>query len=390
MNKKTTTIIAIIIIVLLLILTLLFFILRPDKTYTIEFNTDGGSEITTIEVKQGETFKLPDAPTKEGYIFAGWANEKGEIIASDITLDKSITLKSLWIEEDKETNTISFYTDNESSYNDIIIEKGKYIILPIAPEKEGFIFVGWINDEGNIITNTYIVNGNIKLYAKWISKEADIITINFNADDGNKIDKIIVEKGKIVSFPISPIKEGYVFDGWVNDKGEEVDVNTTFSDNITLKATWKELYTCPSDCKVSDDFKTCVKTETTNITTTSNCPNGTETVEYFCNYRATGDGWSSPAINCSESGQRTGFCVQYSSISYRTFDWNTMTCPSGYFRFSYADHGGAEIGCIKKFNKEEVGGCPNGYTKNGDGCTKTTIINCTLNVAKEYKHSNNS
>lgn len=390
MKKKTTTIIAIIIIVLLLILALLFFILRRDKTYTIEFNTDGGSEIATIEVKQGETFKLPDDPTKEGYIFAGWANENGEIIASDITLDESITLKSLWIEEGKETNIVSFDTDNEDSYNDIILENGTYIILPIPPEKEGYIFAGWINDEGNIITNTYIVNGNIKLYAKWISKDADIITINFNTDGGNEIGKIIVESGKIVSFPISPIKEGYVFDGWINEKGEEVNLDTTFSDNITLKAVWKEFYTCPNDCTVSEDGKTCVKTETTNITSTSNCPNGTETVEYFCNYRATGDGWSSPAINCSESGEKTGFCVQYNSISYSAFDWNTMTCPNGYFRFSYSNNGGAEIGCIKKFNKEEANGCPSGYVKNGDSCTKTTTVDCTLNIAKEYKYSNNS
>ena len=40
--------------------------------YTITFNTMGGSTISPIKVKEGETIPIPKEPTKEGYKFAGW------------------------------------------------------------------------------------------------------------------------------------------------------------------------------------------------------------------------------------------------------------------------------------------------------------------------------
>lgn len=366
MKKKTKITIAIIIIVLLLlILALLYFLFGIDRTYTIKFNTDGGTTITDVEIKPSDTFKLPKAPTKEGYKFAGWTNEKGEMVNSDIKLDDDVTLESLWIEESKETNTISFETDNDSTYSDIIIEKGKYLILPVAPEKDGYIFVGWVNEDGNIITKKYVINDNIKLYAKWISKDAKTITINFNTDGGNEIDKIIVENGKIVYFPTTPVKDGYVFAGWVNENGEEVNADTTFSGNITLKATWKELYTCPSDCEVSSDGKTCSKTETTNMTTTSSCPSGTKLIKGYC-------------LDVKN---------QYHAESIDVSPWWKCNSSSEVM-YSQTEHGGAFMWCAKKVNKVTSTGCPSGYTKSGDKCTKKTTTNCTLNIAKEYKISN--
>lgn len=63
----------------------------------------------------------------------------------------------------------------------------------------------------------------------------------------------------------------------------------------------------------------------------------------------------------------------------------SMSCPSGYLAYSYSEHGGAMLGCLKKYNKESSNSCPSGYTQNGNSCTKTETISCTINVAKEYK-----
>lgn len=40
--------------------------------YTIHFNTAGGSEVTEITQDYGSHITAPEAPTKEGYVFAGW------------------------------------------------------------------------------------------------------------------------------------------------------------------------------------------------------------------------------------------------------------------------------------------------------------------------------
>jgi uncharacterized repeat protein (TIGR02543 family) len=49
-------------------------ILRPVFTplFTVVFNTDGGSYVTSQQVRQGELVVRPENPTREGYAFVGW------------------------------------------------------------------------------------------------------------------------------------------------------------------------------------------------------------------------------------------------------------------------------------------------------------------------------
>ena len=46
-----------------------------NKTYTVTFNTDGGSHIEDIHLSKGETLENIDLPTKEGYLFVSWLKE---------------------------------------------------------------------------------------------------------------------------------------------------------------------------------------------------------------------------------------------------------------------------------------------------------------------------
>ncbi len=43
-----------------------------EYNYEIHFNTNGGSEISTIKIKTINDFVLPNHPTKNGYEFSGW------------------------------------------------------------------------------------------------------------------------------------------------------------------------------------------------------------------------------------------------------------------------------------------------------------------------------
>lgn len=48
-----------------------------SPVFTVSFNTNGGTSIKPIsEVLNNDTISLPDAPTKQGYAFAGWYLEK--------------------------------------------------------------------------------------------------------------------------------------------------------------------------------------------------------------------------------------------------------------------------------------------------------------------------
>ena len=46
--------------------------LKVETTYTITFDSRGGSEVKSITAEAGAKIEAPAAPTKEGYIFGGW------------------------------------------------------------------------------------------------------------------------------------------------------------------------------------------------------------------------------------------------------------------------------------------------------------------------------
>ncbi|MDY4053140.1 MAG: InlB B-repeat-containing protein [Bacilli bacterium] len=47
-----------------------------NVTYKVTFETNGGSKIEDVIVEQGKTISAPETPTKEGYKFIGWFNDK--------------------------------------------------------------------------------------------------------------------------------------------------------------------------------------------------------------------------------------------------------------------------------------------------------------------------
>lgn len=48
----------------------------PVVKYTVTFNSNGGSTITSIEVEQNNKVSAPTNPTKEGYTFIGWFSDE--------------------------------------------------------------------------------------------------------------------------------------------------------------------------------------------------------------------------------------------------------------------------------------------------------------------------
>lgn len=53
---------------ILVVFTLLFSLAACSDKITVQFDTDGGSVVSDIEVKVGEKLVLPKDPVKEGYV----------------------------------------------------------------------------------------------------------------------------------------------------------------------------------------------------------------------------------------------------------------------------------------------------------------------------------
>ncbi len=69
------------------------------KTYTVSFETDGGTTLSAITVEEGKTITEPSAPTKTGFTFEGWYKEAGftnKWNFSTVKVTSNATLYAKW------------------------------------------------------------------------------------------------------------------------------------------------------------------------------------------------------------------------------------------------------------------------------------------------------
>lgn len=140
------------------------------NTYTITFDTAGGSEIAPITQEYGTVITAPKAPTREGYTFIGWDKEIPTTMPAE-----NMTVTAQW-----EINqyTITFDTNGGSEIAPITQDYGTAITAPAAPTRDGYTFMGW-----DMEIPTTMPAENITLKAKWkdIEKPTGEIKISENS-----------------------------------------------------------------------------------------------------------------------------------------------------------------------------------------------------------------
>ncbi len=139
------------------------------NTYTITFDTAGGSEIAPITQDYGTVITAPEAPTREGYTFIGWDKEIPTTMPAE-----NMTVTAQW---KINRYTITFDTNGGSEIAPITQDYGTAITAPANPTREGYTFIGW----DKAIPATMPAE-NITLKAKWkdIEKPTGEIIIGTN------------------------------------------------------------------------------------------------------------------------------------------------------------------------------------------------------------------
>ncbi|MCB5286167.1 MAG: InlB B-repeat-containing protein, partial [Candidatus Cloacimonetes bacterium] len=139
---------------------------------TISFDSDGGSDVLSITADYDSTVNAPAAPTKDGYIFAGW----DPALPSTMPLNGA-SLTARWTPVEY---IISFDSDGGSDVLSITADYGSAVNAPAAPTKDGYIFAGW----DPALPSTMPLNG-ASLTAKWIEVSEEV---SVEADD----DKVMI------------------------------------------------------------------------------------------------------------------------------------------------------------------------------------------------------
>ena len=128
---------------------------------------------------QGTTITLPGAPSRAGYVFAGWfaAPSGGSALTSPYTLAGSVTLYAQWTAN--ATDTVTFNSEGGSTVGSQSGLQGTTITLPGAPSRAGYVFAGWFAapSGGSALTSPYTLAGSVTLYAQWAVAPTTAVTV---------------------------------------------------------------------------------------------------------------------------------------------------------------------------------------------------------------------
>ncbi|MDD6995766.1 MAG: InlB B-repeat-containing protein [Candidatus Borkfalkiaceae bacterium] len=130
---------------------------------------------------------------------------------------------------EKVTWTVTFDGGNAVEVED----GGTVAQLPVV-EKAGYKFLGWKLNGADFTTST-VITADANVQGKW----AKVYTVTFDTQGGSSVDSQVVEEESYITKPEDPVKEGYVFLGWVDADGNEFDFNAAITSDVTVVANWK-------------------------------------------------------------------------------------------------------------------------------------------------------
>ena len=135
-------------------------VLDPSTTYTVTFETNGGSAVSPSTVKVGETIAQPTEPTKADYAFSGWYLDElfTQPVSFPYTVNSNVTLYAKWVS----AGSLVKVTGVNLKETNVSLElgKAKQIIHYITPANATNTNVSWMSDNASVVSvNNGLVTG---------------------------------------------------------------------------------------------------------------------------------------------------------------------------------------------------------------------------------------
>ncbi len=195
---------------------------NEKTTYTVTFETVGGTAISPSTVQAGKTVSRPSNPTKTGAEFVDWYTSStydGEPYNFSTPVNANLTLYAKWSDADY---AVVFDVNGGSPVIEYATYKhGSVLNAPDAPSRVGYSFTGWYTDAGckNQASFPYEVTKHTRFYAGWESTRD--VTVSFKIAylqndtrdinyDENILDSVTVKAGEKLTQPDNPKDISYI------------------------------------------------------------------------------------------------------------------------------------------------------------------------------------
>ncbi len=213
-----------------------------DETFTVSFDTVGGSYVPSQSVQKNAKATEP-VTSKDGYSFQGWFTSAsgGSKFSFSEGITGNMTLYAHWSSLPSDTFVVTFDANGGTTVQGQTVKSGNYASEP-STSREGYTFAGWYTSAagGYRFDFTTPIGGNITLYAHWTIDPETRYTVTFDANGGSPSTSWTVKAGDCAYEPATPSRTGYVFAGWYTSAsgGSLFDFGTAVTGNMTLYAHW--------------------------------------------------------------------------------------------------------------------------------------------------------
>ena len=242
----------------------------PSNVLDVTYSANGGQFADGNNVMRGQTdsngiARQPLAPTRDGYVFAGWyyhsdGTDQVDFNQPIVGGGDHVTLFAAWtpVKQDKTVEILyvanggTFFDGNETMQG--VTDTDGIARLPLQPTREGYDFLGWSYDrDGNDpvdFTKAIVAgSGHATVYAQWKQNNEKTVLYVANGGvfaDGNVAMEGVTDSNGVARQPLAPTREGYTFNGWTYDAAgtEPVDFTKPVQgggQHVTFYAQWAEL-----------------------------------------------------------------------------------------------------------------------------------------------------
>lgn len=202
------------------------------NTYTITYDSNGGSAIAPILYDYNAAIAQPEDPTKAGLTFDGWYKDAlftAEFLFGTMPAE-DFTIYAKWNAE------VIFDSNGGSAIDSQVVAENNVPDEPGDPTREGYTFYGWFTDNGTFL-NEYdfltSITEDTALYAKWLVNSYTLQFVDYDGSVLQTADYDFDADLSGVSAPEDPTREGYTFVDW------DASVPATMpSNDITITATY--------------------------------------------------------------------------------------------------------------------------------------------------------
>ena len=219
------------------------------NSYTLTFDSAGGSAVQSLTLDFGSPISAPQAPVKEGHTFTGWSQAVPSTMPAN-----ALTLTAQWIEIQYSILYHNLDYAQNNIDNPIHYTHSSPFINLLPASRVGFTFIDWFDNSDLTGLGLRVISSgssqDFNLYAKWL---INTYTLTFDSAGGAALDDLTADYQSPIDLP-NPIKLGYRFEGWF-ENGIQVRYEFMPLENRILEARWSSLaYTLTLVNSITNEF----------------------------------------------------------------------------------------------------------------------------------------